>query len=121
VAGDVAYLRRRAGGVRTHHLHVVLAAHWDRDDRRRFRDILRARPDRAAACAALERDPAARRGPDRTAPTDAETGFVACVLRARTDPRPGRPGAARPGARRWWLGACSVPLEEESHVHAIAE
>jgi GrpB-like predicted nucleotidyltransferase (UPF0157 family) len=84
---DVAYFRRRAGGVRTHHLHVVLAAHWDGDDRRRFRDLLRARPELAAAYVELKRELAARHGPDREAYTDGKTGFITAALRA------GHPGS----------------------------
>jgi GrpB-like predicted nucleotidyltransferase (UPF0157 family) len=78
---DVAYCRRIHGGVRTHHLHVVLVAEWPTDDRRRFRDILRARPDVAAAYAALKRDLASRYADRRADYTDAKTEFVASVLR----------------------------------------
>ena len=78
---DVAYFRRMVGGVRTHHLHVVLAADFATDPRLRFRDILRARPDLAAAYAALKRDLAARLGHDRMAYTDAKTEFVTRTLR----------------------------------------
>jgi len=82
IAGDVdvAYFRRIVGGARTHHLHVVLAADFPTDPRLRFRDILRARPDLAAAYAVLKRDLAARLGHDRNAYTDAKTEFVLGVL-----------------------------------------
>jgi GrpB-like predicted nucleotidyltransferase (UPF0157 family) len=78
---DVALFRRIVDGHRTHHLHVVLAADFAGDARRRFRDILRARPDLAAAYAALKRELADRLGHDRPAYTDAKTDFVLRVLR----------------------------------------
>jgi GrpB-like predicted nucleotidyltransferase (UPF0157 family) len=78
---DAAYFRRIVDGRRTHHLHVVLAAEFAGDERRRFRDILRARPDLAAGYAALKRELAARLAHDRPAYTDAKTDFVLRVLR----------------------------------------
>jgi len=78
---DAAYLRRIVDGRRTHHLHVVLAADFAGDARRRFRDILRARPDLAAGYTALKRELADRLGHDRVAYTDAKTDFVLRVLR----------------------------------------
>ena len=82
---DVAYFRRRRDGVRTHHLHVVLASRWHTDERRRFRDILRSRPDLIAAYAELKRALAARHGRDRAAYTDAKTDFITAVLRGPSE------------------------------------
>jgi len=78
---DVALFRRLVDDRRTHHLHVVLADSFASDARLRFRDILRARPDIAAAYGALKRELAARLHTDRPAYTDAKTDFVTGVLR----------------------------------------
>lgn len=78
---DIAYFRRIADGRRTHHLHIVLEASFAGDERRRFRDILRARPDVAAAYAALKRELASRLADRRPDYTDAKTDFVLRALR----------------------------------------
>jgi GrpB-like predicted nucleotidyltransferase (UPF0157 family) len=77
---DVAYFRRMVDGVRSHHLHVVGADMWAGDARRIFRDALRARPDVAAAYAALKRELAVRFADDRMGYTLAKTEFVQSVL-----------------------------------------
>lgn len=68
---------------RVFHLHVRYPGDWDEP---RFRDRLRARPDEAAAYAALKRRLARRYKHDRDAYTRGKTDFVrACVARAGTE------------------------------------
>jgi GrpB-like predicted nucleotidyltransferase (UPF0157 family) len=67
--------------IRTHHVHLV-----ERDGvfwraHIRFRDILRQRPDVAAAYAALKAELAARHPADRDAYTEGKNEFIAEVLR----------------------------------------
>ena len=82
---DRRFLLRWPGGVRTHHLHLVVhgGETWTR--RLQFRDTLRARPDLAREYAALKHDLAARFAGDREAYTAAKGGFVARVLAVETN------------------------------------
>jgi GrpB-like predicted nucleotidyltransferase (UPF0157 family) len=77
---DVAYLRRIVDGVRSHHLHVIRADQWADDQRRIFRDALRAQPDVAAAYAALKRELAVLYADDRMGYTLAKSDFVEGVV-----------------------------------------
>ena len=76
---DRLYFRRDVGGRRAHQLHVaeIGSSFWR--DHLLFRDILRARPERAAAYAALKRE-LARIHPDRVAYSNAKGPFVAETL-----------------------------------------
>jgi GrpB-like predicted nucleotidyltransferase (UPF0157 family) len=74
------YFVRRAGGVRTHHLHVVEVDSWFWTQHLAFRDLLRARPDLVARYAALKRDLAARFLVDRVAYTRGKSEFIAECL-----------------------------------------
>ena len=67
--------------IRTHHIHLVEqeGAFWR--THLQFRDILRRRPDLAAAYAALKAELAARFPADRDAYTDGKNEFIAGVLR----------------------------------------
>ena len=77
---DRKWFMRWAEGRRTHHLHVVVHGAGPWQERLRFRDALRRRPDLAARYAALKADWAAANPRDREAYTDAKTGFVRFVL-----------------------------------------
>jgi GrpB-like predicted nucleotidyltransferase (UPF0157 family) len=74
------YFVRRAGGVRTHHLHVVETGSWFFEQHLAFRDLLRARPDLVREYAALKRDLAARFPSDRVAYTEGKSDFIARCL-----------------------------------------
>ena len=67
-------------GFRTHHLHLVPVGSPLWDERLRFRDALRNRPELAAEYAALKRELAERFRLDREAYTEAKTAFVRRVL-----------------------------------------
>jgi GrpB-like predicted nucleotidyltransferase (UPF0157 family) len=67
-------IRRDAAGVRTHHLHVGRPGFKARE--LAFRDLLRARPDIAAAYAALKRTLCQTHHGDRIAYTQAKTEFI---------------------------------------------
>jgi GrpB-like predicted nucleotidyltransferase (UPF0157 family) len=70
-----------AAGRRTHHLHLVEegGALWR--SHLTFRDLLRARPERAAEYAALKQSLADRYPADREAYTEGKAAFVAAMLR----------------------------------------
>jgi GrpB-like predicted nucleotidyltransferase (UPF0157 family) len=70
------YFRKRAGGVTTHHVHMVQAGgeFWRRH--LLFRDYLRANPDAVAAYAALKKELARREWGDKGGYTDAKTAFI---------------------------------------------
>ena len=74
------YLRRRADGAHSHHLHLVV---WGGEAWQRyllFRDRLRAEPRLAEEYATLKRELAARHPHDRAAYTRAKAPFVEAVL-----------------------------------------
>lgn len=78
---DKRWLMRHAEGRRTHHLHLVLMSGVDWLNKQRFRDILRADPQRAAEYEALKKSLCAAMGRDREAYTDAKTSFVEETLK----------------------------------------
>jgi GrpB-like predicted nucleotidyltransferase (UPF0157 family) len=71
-------IRRDAAGRRTHHLHC--GAVGFKTDELRFRDILRSRPEVAAAYARLKLRLAARHAGDRVAYTEAKTEFIRNIM-----------------------------------------
>jgi GrpB-like predicted nucleotidyltransferase (UPF0157 family) len=71
-------IKRDAAGQRTHHLHFGQAGF--KADELRFRDILRSRPDIAAAYAQLKLGLAARHPRDRETYTEAKTDFIRKAL-----------------------------------------
>lgn len=86
------YFRKKAGGVKTHHLHMVQKGgeFWRRH--LLFRDYLRANPDAAAAYAALKKELARRDWDDGSGYTDAKTAFITDIEeRAEAEAR-GRAG-----------------------------
>lgn len=77
---DRRFFRRVVGGMRTHHVHVVL---WQGDYWQRylgFRAALRVSTRLRDDYAALKRELAARHPHDRDAYTAGKTGFVEAVL-----------------------------------------
>jgi GrpB-like predicted nucleotidyltransferase (UPF0157 family) len=66
--------------IRTHHVHLVEQGGGFWRAHIRFRDILRERPDLAAAYAALKAELAARYPADRDAYTEGKNEFIAEVL-----------------------------------------
>lgn len=81
IPGRDYFVRDDAEGRRTHHLHVVVEGGELWRAHLAFRDVLRARPERAAAYAALKRALAERHADDRAAYTDGKAAFVAETLR----------------------------------------
>lgn len=79
---DRRFLRRRAGEIRTHHLHLVVygGEQWQR--RLKFRDCLRASPDLAQQYEKLKYELAAKHWNDREAYTAAKTEFISSVTTA---------------------------------------
>lgn len=94
------FIKRDAGGVRTHHIHMV-EAHFEHWDRLLFRDYLIQHPEVAREYAELKIRLSEAHDRDRVAYTSAKTDFVTAVsARARAyfqrRPAPGEPpGAAR--------------------------
>ncbi len=78
---DRRFLRRRAGEIRTHHLHLVVygGEQWKR--RLLFRDILRAEPSIVQSYELLKYELASQFRDDREAYTEAKGAFVADVLK----------------------------------------
>ena len=79
---DSRFLLRWPGGVRTHHLHLVVHGGEAWRARLQFRDRLRADPALAAEYARLKEGLAAAYRTDREAYTDAKSAFVTRVLAA---------------------------------------
>jgi GrpB-like predicted nucleotidyltransferase (UPF0157 family) len=77
---DRRFLRRVQGGVRTHHLHIVVFGGELWDGYVRFRDALRKRPDLAAEYETLKRDLAVKYRDQRERYTASKSDFVARVL-----------------------------------------
>lgn len=79
---DRRFLRQRTGGVRTHHLHLVVfdSEQWQR--RLRFRDCLRANPDLAQQYEKLKYELAKRFRDNREAYTEAKREFITEALTA---------------------------------------
>jgi GrpB-like predicted nucleotidyltransferase (UPF0157 family) len=77
---DRRFLRRVQGGVRTHHLHIVVFEGELWDGYVRFRDALRKRPDLAQEYEFLKRDLALKFRDQRERYTASKSGFVAKVL-----------------------------------------
>jgi GrpB-like predicted nucleotidyltransferase (UPF0157 family) len=98
------FVRRRADGVRTHHLHVVEAHSWFWNDHLHFRDHLRRHAAARDAYATLKRDLAARFPQDRVAYTMAKSTFIASALAAARRER-GRPHAVVVGGTGMLRGA----------------
>lgn len=73
------WFMRWADGHRTHHLHVVVHGAEPWNERLRFRDALRTRPEVAVRYAALKTKLAAQHTTDREAYTDAKKEFVRSV------------------------------------------
>ncbi len=78
------------------HLHMVELGGEIWQDQLLFRNYLRARPDMAAAYAALKRTLAETFHADREGYTDAKTHFIQLVLRAAKAPDPVAAKAAGP-------------------------
>ncbi len=77
------FIRRDAGGRRTHHLHMVeptFAEHWER---LHFRDYLIANPEAARRYERLKRDLAAAHPTDRAAYSAAKTDFIRAAMARR--------------------------------------
>lgn len=74
------FIKRDAHGIRTHHIHMVESASplWEGLI---FRDILRSRPDTAAAYAALKIRLSEEFRGDRIAYTHGKTDFIRLVIR----------------------------------------
>lgn len=74
------FIRRDAGGARTHHLHMVEAdfAIWNR---LQFRDYLRTHADVAQRYGALKQRLASKFPDDRVAYTEGKSDFIARVMR----------------------------------------
>ncbi len=77
---DRRFLLRWPGGVRTHHLHLVVHGGEAWLARLRFRDQLRADPTLAGEYARLKHALAHAHRADREAYTDAKGAFIARVL-----------------------------------------
>jgi GrpB-like predicted nucleotidyltransferase (UPF0157 family) len=73
------FIKRDAGGTRTHHIHMVEAdfEHWER---LRFRDHLISHPGDAEAYAALKRRLQREHGRDRIAYTEAKSAFIGRIM-----------------------------------------
>lgn len=74
------FIKRDAGGNRTHHIHMV-EAHFDHWDRLLFRDYLIEHPHVAQAYGNLKRKLSATHAHDRVAYTKAKTDFVVRVTK----------------------------------------
>lgn len=74
------FIRRDAGGRRTHHIHFLTpgAVDWER---LLFRDYLRQHPAVAAQYGVLKQDIAKRHPNDRRAYAQAKSGFIQDVMR----------------------------------------
>jgi GrpB-like predicted nucleotidyltransferase (UPF0157 family) len=83
VPGRLYFRRDDAGGLRTHQASVCVAGGRFWVEHLAFRDALRADAALAAAYLRLKRELAARFPADRIAYSEAKSGFVAGVLRAR--------------------------------------
>ena len=81
---DRRFLLRWPGGVRTHHLHLVVHGGEAWHARIRFRDRLRVDPALAAEYARLKHALAASHRENREAYTNAKTEFITQVLAAGT-------------------------------------
>ena len=77
---DRRFLLRWPGGVRTHHLHLVVYGSEAWRERLKFRDLLRTHSDVAGRYLALKLELAERHHNDREAYTDAKAAFVKEVL-----------------------------------------
>jgi len=76
------FFRPPSGEPRVMHVHVCgQGSDWEREHLL-FRDLLRARPDLAAAYAQLKQDLAREVGWDRFAYTEGKTKFIRCVVEA---------------------------------------
>jgi UDP:flavonoid glycosyltransferase YjiC (YdhE family)/GrpB-like predicted nucleotidyltransferase (UPF0157 family) len=73
---DYPFFALPAEHPRTHHLHACVAGGDQEHRHLAVRDYLRARPDEAAAYAAVKREAAARSNGDRNAYMDAKDAFV---------------------------------------------
>jgi GrpB-like predicted nucleotidyltransferase (UPF0157 family) len=83
---DRHYFRRRAGGLRTHHLSLAEPASAHFRNTIVFRDALRSDVQLARAYATLKQDLARRFPRDREAYLQGKTDFVMGVVGARTVP-----------------------------------
>jgi GrpB-like predicted nucleotidyltransferase (UPF0157 family) len=72
------FIKRDAGGRRTHHVHMV-EAHFEHWDRLLFRDYLVRHPDVAREYGELKMRLSERHGEDRVAYTEAKTAFIVAV------------------------------------------
>lgn len=81
IPGRDYFVRNDAAGRRTHHLHLVEKGGTLWRSHLAFRDLLRARPERAAEYAALKQSLAERYPADREAYTEGKAAFVAAMLR----------------------------------------
>jgi GrpB-like predicted nucleotidyltransferase (UPF0157 family) len=75
------FIKRSAGGLRTHHLHLV-EPHFEHWQRLRFRDYLIAHPETAARYGQLKRELARRFPDDRVAFTRAKGELISDMMRA---------------------------------------
>ena len=119
------FFQRRAAGVTTAHLHLVLHGgdHWRAH--RAFRDALRRDADLAAAYAGLKRDLAARftddRGTtDREAYTRGKNEFVRRVLSDATSPAAAHPDPAIRWDARYRDRIAKYPGPGEPHPFLLA-
>lgn len=80
------FFRKDAGGVRSHHIHMVEVGSEFWELHILFRDYLVAHPQVTAGYARLKRELAARYGDDREGYTEAKTPFIRSVEeRARAE------------------------------------
>ncbi len=76
---DRRFLLRWPGGIRTHHLHLVVYGGEQWQQRLKFRDCLRANPALAQQYQKLKYELAAKHRDDREAYTDAKSDFIVSV------------------------------------------
>jgi GrpB-like predicted nucleotidyltransferase (UPF0157 family) len=80
------WFMRQSGGMRTHHLHVVVHDGPEWEVRVGFRDKLRSDPDIRARYLALKEELARTFGRQREAYTEGKTDFINAVNDGRTPP-----------------------------------
>jgi GrpB-like predicted nucleotidyltransferase (UPF0157 family) len=88
---DHLFLRKVAGGKRTHHVHVVAAGSAEIDGYRTFRDALRSDPDFARRYEQLKFELAHRCADDRMSYVAEKSTWVDAELRRLEDPSRSRP------------------------------
>ena len=79
IDGRRYFRRTRADGTRTHHVHAFVAGSEQARRHLRFRDYLRAHPDRAAAYGAMKQQLAAAHADDPEAYMDGKDAFIRAI------------------------------------------